>query len=188
MIYANAEKNTYKASAIGLKKWHDYTEKFGFGQKLGIDLPSEAVGKLPNVAFYDKWYGEKRWKFSNIYSLSIGEGELLITPLKLANLAATIANRGWYIAPHLVKGIGKKDNPLPEFKERHETGVDRRYFQPIVDGMEMAVVRGTVSRGAIIPDIVMTGAVLLGGIYWLRNRRDEVEAAEGSHHETPKEH
>lgn len=157
MIYANAEKNTYKASAIGLKKWHDYTEKFGFGQKLGIDLPSEAVGKLPNVAFYDKWYGENRWKFSNIYSLSIGEGELLITPLKLANLAATIANRGWYIAPHLVKGIGKKDNPLPEFKERHETGVDRRYFQPIVDGMEMAVVRGTVSRGAIIPDIVMCG-------------------------------
>ncbi|AXE16348.1 peptidoglycan glycosyltransferase [Runella rosea] len=157
MIYANTEKNTFKASAMGLRKWHDYTEKFGFGQKLGIDLPSEALGKLPNVEFYDKWYGVNGWKFSNIYSLSIGEGELLITPLKLANLAATIANRGWYIAPHLVKGIGKNDNPLPEFKQRHETGVDRRYFEPVVDGMEMAVVRGTVSRGAIIPDIVMCG-------------------------------
>ncbi len=157
MIYANTEKNTFKASAIGLKKWHDYTEKFGFGHKLGVDLPSEAVGKLPNVDYYDKVYGEKRWKFSNIYSLSIGEGELLITPLKLANLAATIANRGWYIAPHLVKGVAKNNNPLPEYTEKHQTGVNSAYFEPIVNGMEMAVIRGTVSRGAIIPDIQMCG-------------------------------
>lgn len=157
MLYANAEKNPFKASAIGLKKWHDYTEKFGFGQKLGIDLPSEAKGILPDVEFYDKRLGKKSWRFGQIYSMSIGEGDLLITPLKLANLAATIANRGWYIAPHLVKGVGKNDNPLPEFKERHETGVDRHYFEYVVNGMEMAVVRGTVSRGAIIPDIAMCG-------------------------------
>ncbi|MFN4145613.1 MAG: penicillin-binding protein 2 [Runella sp.] len=157
LIYANAEKNTFKASAIGLKKWHQYSEKFGFGHKLGVDLPSEAIGKLPDHKYYDKIYGEQRWKFSNIYSLSIGEGELLITPLKLANLAAILANRGWYITPHLVKGIDKNNNPLPDYTVKHQTGIDRAYFEPIVDGMEMAVVRGTVSRGAIIPDVQMCG-------------------------------
>lgn len=157
MLYANAEKNSFKASAIGLEKWHGYVEKFGFGHRLGVDLPSEAIGKLPDVEFYDKIYGKKGWKFSTVASLGIGEGELLITPLKLANLAATIANRGWFKTPHLVKGIGKNDNPLPEYKEVHQTGVNRAYYVPIVNGMEMAVVRGTVSRGAFIPDIVMCG-------------------------------
>lgn len=157
MLYANTEKNTFKASAIGLTKWHEYTEKFGFGRKLGIDLPSESSGKLPDVSYYDKIYGEKRWKFSNIYSLSIGEGELLINPLKLANLAAIIANRGWYIAPHLIKGVGKNNNPLPQYTEKHETGVEPHYFETVVNGMEMAVIRGTVSRGAIIPDVQMCG-------------------------------
>lgn len=157
MLYANAEKNAFKASAIGLQKWHDYAEKFGFGQKLGIDLPSEAKGILPGVEYYDKRLGKKQWRFGQIYSLSIGEGDLLITPLKLANLAATIANRGWYIAPHLVKGIGKNNNPLPEFVEKHQTDIEKDYFEYVVNGMEMAVVRGTVSRGAIIPDIQMCG-------------------------------
>jgi penicillin-binding protein 2 len=102
-------------------------------------------------------YGVKRWKFSNVYSLGIGEGELLITPLKLANLAATIANRGYYIAPHLVKGINKNNNPLPEYTEKHETGVARPYFEEVINGMEMAVLQGTVSRSAVIPGITMCG-------------------------------
>lgn len=157
MIYANNERNVFKASAAGLQRWYEDSKKFGFGQKLGIDLPSEAKGVLPDAEYYDKRIGQNQWRFGQIYSLSIGEGELLITPLKLANLAAIIANRGWYIAPHLVKGVGKNDNPLPEFKEKHETGVNRLYFEEVVNGMEMAVVRGTVSRGAIIPDIQMCG-------------------------------
>lgn len=157
MIYANNERNVFKASAAGLQRWYEDSKKFGFGQKLGIDLPSEAKGVLPDAEYYDKRIGQNQWRFGQIYSLSIGEGELLITPLKLANLAAIIANRGWYIAPHLVKGVGKNENPLPEFKEKHETGVNRLYFEEVVNGMEMAVVRGTVSRGAIIPDIQMCG-------------------------------
>ncbi len=157
MIYANNERNVFKASSAGLQRWYEDSKKFGFGQKLGIDLPSEAKGVLPDAEYYDKRIGQNQWRFGQIYSLSIGEGELLITPLKLANLAAIIANRGWYIAPHLVKGVGKNDNPLPEFKEKHETGVNRLYFEEVVNGMEMAVVRGTVSRGAIIPDIQMCG-------------------------------
>lgn len=157
MIYANNERNVFKASAAGLQRWYEDSKKFGFGQKLGIDLPSEAKGVLPDAEYYDKRIGQNQWRFGQIYSLSIGEGELLITPLKLANLAAIIANRGWYVAPHLVKGVGKNDNPLPEFKEKHETGVNRLYFEEVVNGMEMAVVRGTVQRGAIIPDIQMCG-------------------------------
>lgn len=145
-IYNNAETNTFRASAFGLRRWHDMVEKFGIGQRLGVDLPSELRGHLPDVSYYDKVYGgENRWKFSNVYSLSIGEGELLISPLKLVNLAATIANRGWYITPHYVKGFGKAGVGVPaQYRERHETGIDYQYFLPVIDGMRRAVTHGTV--------------------------------------------
>ncbi|WP_420150893.1 penicillin-binding transpeptidase domain-containing protein [Spirosoma sp.] len=145
MIYNNLEKNTFKASAIGLAKWHERVEKFGIGQRLGVDLPSELRGNLPDVPYYDRMYkGANRWKFSYVSSLSIGEGELLISPLKLVNLAASIANRGWYITPHYVKGFGKAGAEVPqEYLERHETGVERQYFLPVIDGMRRAVVSGS---------------------------------------------
>lgn len=146
-IYHNGNPNTFKASAVGLQEWHDQAMKFGIGQKLGVDLPYETRGNLPSVETYDKLYkGERTWKFSNIYSLSIGEGELLINPLKLANLAATIANRGWYITPHYVKGIGKIGEGIPaKYLERHETGINRNYYLPVIEGMRQAVVAGTVT-------------------------------------------
>ena len=158
-IYHNGNPNTFKASAVGLQEWHDHAMKFGIGQKLGVDLPSELRGNLPDVLTYDKIYhGDLRWKFSNIYSLSIGEGELLISPLKLANLAATIANRGWYIPPHYVKGIGKLGEGIPaQYKEKHHTDIDPKYFQPIIEGMRMAVMAGTVKREADIPGIDLCG-------------------------------
>lgn len=158
IVYANNERNTFKASAVGLTQWHEEVAKFGFGQKLGIDLPNETAGLLPGVKTYNKMYGgELRWKFSNIFSLSIGEGELLINPLKVANLAATIANRGWYYTPHIVAGIDKKDNSLPQYKEKHQTGIARKYYEVVVDGMEDVVTHGTVSRAAIIPGVAMCG-------------------------------
>lgn len=147
MIYNNAETNTFRASAVGLQEWHDWVEKFGIGQKLGVDLPSELKGNLPTVSYYDKVYGgQLRWKFSNVYSLSIGEGELLISPLKLANLAAIIANRGYYITPHYIKGLGKAGVGVPkQYTERHEIGIDRQHYLPVIDGMRRAVVGGTVT-------------------------------------------
>ncbi|WP_266367529.1 peptidoglycan D,D-transpeptidase FtsI family protein [Tellurirhabdus rosea] len=158
LMYNNAERNTFKASAMGLRHWNEMAARWGIGQKLGIDLPSELKGKLPDVEYYDKIYGEMRWKFSNIYSLGIGEGELLISPLKMANVAAIIANRGYYYRPHIVAGIGKPGQGLdPKYSEKIEVGVDRHYFESVIDGMEMAVKAGTVTRGAIIPDIVMCG-------------------------------
>ncbi|NID11137.1 peptidoglycan D,D-transpeptidase FtsI family protein [Fibrivirga algicola] len=158
-IYHNGNPNTFKASAAGLKEWHDHVVKFGVGQKLGLDLPSEFPGKLPSVETYNKLYkSEFSWKFSNIYSLSIGEGELLISPLKLANLAATIANRGWYITPHYVKGIGKLNEGIPaEYKEKHYTDIDPKYFTPVIEGMRLAVMAGTVKKDADIPGIELCG-------------------------------
>jgi penicillin-binding protein 2 len=158
-IYNNGNPNTFKASALGLQEWHDHVKKFGIGQKLGVDLPSELRGNLPTVDFYDRVYGgENRWKFSNIYSLSIGEGELLISPLKLANQAAIIANRGWYIAPHYVKGIGKLGAGIPnKYKEKHYTDIDPKFYAPIVEGMRMAVMAGTVKRDANLPGIDLCG-------------------------------
>lgn len=158
-IYNNGNPNTFRASAIGLQEWHDHVIKFGIGEKLGVDLPSELRGNLPTVGLYDKVYrGEFRWKFSNIYSLSIGEGELLISPLKLANLAATIANRGWYISPHYIKGIGKLDEGIPEkYREKHYTDIDAKYYLPVIDGMRMAVVAGTVKKDADINGIDLCG-------------------------------
>ena len=158
-IYNNGNPNTFRASAIGLQEWHDHVIKFGIGEKLGVDLPSELRGNLPTVGLYDKVYrGEFRWKFSNIYSLSIGEGELLISPLKLANLAATIANRGWYISPHYIKGIGKLDEGIPErYREKHYTDIDAKYYLPVIDGMRMAVAAGTVKKDADINGIDLCG-------------------------------
>ncbi len=159
LIYNNDESNLFKKSAIGLEKWHSYVEKFGFGQKLGVDLPYEVSGNLPTVNYYNKIYkGEYTWKFSNIYSLSIGEGELLVNPIKLANLSALIANKGWYITPHLVKAIGNKRNkPLPQFQEKHYVGIDERHFDVVIQGMKGAVRAGTVYAHSKVPDIEVAG-------------------------------
>ncbi|GAB3640852.1 peptidoglycan D,D-transpeptidase FtsI family protein [Spirosoma arcticum] len=158
-IYYNGEPNTFKASAIGMRRWHEMVEKFGIGQRLGVDLPSELKGNLPTVDDYDRMYrGQYRWKFSNVYSLSIGEGELLISPLKLVNLAATIANRGYYITPHYIRGFGKPGAGVPaQYLQRHETGIDRQYYLPVIDGMRGAVVHGTVTPLANIAGTELCG-------------------------------
>ena len=153
------ETNPFKAAPIMLSKWHDMVEKFGYGQKLGIDLPSESSGLLPNVKYYDKRYGSFQWKFSNIYSLSIGEGEVSVNMLKMANLAATIANRGYWLTPHLLKGFGQNGRGVsPELKKVHQTGIDARNFEAIIGGMQDAVEHGTVGGGAgIVEGIAICG-------------------------------
>lgn len=159
MIYANGDHNTFRASAIGLQQWHDAVYKFGIGKRLGIDLPSELRGNLPDVDDYDRMYrGALRWKFSNVYSLSIGEGELLISPLKLVNLAATVANRGYWIVPHYVKGIGKIGTDVPaKYLEKHEVGIDPQYFVPVIEGMRGAVTEGTVNKDANLAGTELCG-------------------------------
>jgi penicillin-binding protein 2 len=158
IIYNNNERNVFKKSAFGLQKWDEMVAKFGIGQSLEIDLPNEKKGKLPDVPYYDKMYkGELRWKFSNIASNSIGEGEIIVNPLKMANVAAIIANRGWYIRPHLVKGIGKVGQIDEKYKEKISVGIDRRHFETVIGGMVAAVNNGTVSGDGRMSDIQMCG-------------------------------
>ncbi len=113
---------------------------------------------MPNVDYYNAVYkGEKSWKFSNIYSISIGEGEIVVSPLKMANLAAIIANRGWYIPPHVVKGVGLAKSIDPFYKTPVKVGVEAKYFNVVIDGMQDAVANGTVGPDGKIPDILMVG-------------------------------
>lgn len=131
----------YGTAEKAYEKWREYVASFGFGSKLGSDFPSEFGGFVPKAAYYDRYYGRHAWKAHTIVSLSIGQGELGCTPLHLANLCATIANRGYYYTPHLVKGSGQ--SPLDEkYRQRHYTLVDTTRFAQIIPGMYRAVNAG----------------------------------------------
>lgn len=136
--------------------WKAKVNKFGFGVKLDVDLPNEKKGNVPAPERYDKIFGENRWRSSSIISLAIGQGELLATPLQLANIECTIANRGYYYRPHLIKAIGDKDVIKKEYTERNYVGVDEQYFEPVIDGMQQVVDHGTAAA-ARIPGIIMCG-------------------------------
>ncbi len=141
------QSNPFLGAREGLSNWRNMTEKFGFGTKLGIDIPGEKSQLLPDLAYYDKVYGKDRWKFSNIYSLSIGEGELGLDVLKLANMTAILANKGYWITPHLVRGVGAdKSGMKPERLQVHQTGIDPEHFLAIYDGMEKVISAGTARR------------------------------------------
>ncbi|MEQ8879120.1 MAG: penicillin-binding transpeptidase domain-containing protein [Cyclobacteriaceae bacterium] len=153
VIQQGYEESAFLDSRIGLGKWHDYITKFGLGRKLGVDIPNESPGFAPSLSYYDRIYGENRWKFSNIYSLSIGQGELLVTPIQMANLCAIVANKGYYITPHIVKSIDNE--PLQNFA-RNEVGISEEHFDPVIDGMEQVVLYGSGLR-ARMPDISVCG-------------------------------
>ena len=139
-------------SRIGYNKWRDFVLQFGFGNSLNIDLPNEKLGFIPNLDFYDKIYGKERWKFSNIYSLSIGQGELLVTPLQMANLGVILANRGHYYTPHLVRKVGTESL---DFSQKNNIDIDKIHFETVLDGMQ-ALVSVPGSR-AYIPDLIFCG-------------------------------
>ena len=147
--------NTYRDSRIGLERWAAGVKNFGFGQQLGIDIPGEKPGLVPGVDYYDNIYGANNWKYSTIASLSIGQGELLVTPLQMANLASIIANRGYYYRPHLVRGF-EKDGIVERLEfEKIYPGKGSDYYPPIIEGMAKAVAR-TAPR-AVINDIEIIG-------------------------------
>ncbi|MGL5637256.1 MAG: penicillin-binding protein 2 [Bacteroidales bacterium] len=131
-------RNNHPTIQDGMDKWRDYMVSMGFGYKLGIDLPSEYRGLIPNSGFYDKRYGKRGWRANTIISISIGQGEVLATPLQICNLAATIANRGFFYTPHVVKKIGE-EAPDSTYTDRRYTMVDSKHYDPIVEGMYLAV-------------------------------------------------
>jgi penicillin-binding protein 2 len=157
MLNQGVVNDPFKDTHIGLEQWSKHIMSFGFGSRLGIDLPNEKTGLIPTPAYYDRAYGGRPWKFSNIYSLAIGEGENLVVPLQMANFAATIANRGYYYIPHLIKSIGKEGKPLPKYSEKHFTTIDSAHFRVAVDAMESVVTGGTASYRAQLKDIIVCG-------------------------------
>ncbi len=136
--------------------WREDVNKFGFGVKLDVDMPNERKGNVPTPLHYDKIFGENHWRASTIISLAIGQGELLSTPLQMANIECTIANRGYYYKPHLIKAIGDKQIIKAEYTQKNYVGIDTEYFRPVIDGMQRVVESGTAAN-ARIPGIIMCG-------------------------------
>jgi len=140
------ENKKYASIAEATDKWKEYVQSFGFGQKLGSDFPSELGGFIPDSKYYNKVYGKGGWKATTVISLSIGQGEIGCTPLHLANLCATIANRGFYYIPHIIKD-SEHVAIDPKYKEKHYTMVDTTHFPKVIGGMYRAVNSGFGSGG-----------------------------------------
>ena len=132
------DNRKYDSVADGLEHWNEYVKSFGFGRKLGSDFPAELSGSIPSSRTYNRAYGRGRWNSNTVLSLSIGQGEILATPLHLANLCATIANRGHYYIPHIVKA--SEGVEIDErFYEPQYTMVDTTHFPKVIRGMWLAV-------------------------------------------------
>lgn len=140
-LYHMMNNRKYKNVQEAMTCWKDYMVSMGFGYPLGIDLPGENRGMIPNADYYDKAY-RGSWNGLTIISISIGQGEVCLTPLQIANLGATIANRGYYITPHVVKEV--QGEPLDSaFTKRHYTMVEPQNYEYVVEGMRKAVTGGT---------------------------------------------
>ncbi len=157
IINQSPEESPYKDARIGLELWRQHLLSFGLGRTLGIDLPNEKPGIIPSVETYDKMYGNERWKFSNIYSLAIGQGELGVSPLQMANFVTVIANRGFYYPPHVIKSVGINNGKLADFKEKKHSSISPEHFVLVVEAMQEVVQRGTGQYRAKLKDLTVCG-------------------------------
>jgi penicillin-binding protein 2 len=150
----------YSSVTEGFLKWKEIVESFGFGKKLGTDFPAEQGGTLPTTDMYDKIHGKNRWKSLSIISLAIGQGEIGTTPLHLANFAATIANRGFYITPHIVRG--SPDTIInTEYREKNYPKVSKANFEKVIEGMYLAV-NSPPGSGATASRVAVKGLDICG--------------------------
>lgn len=140
------DQKRFHSVGEGYNNWRKWVLSFGYGCRLGIDLENEAAGILPTKEHYDKIYGKNRWKSPNILSLAIGQAEISLTPLQLANFTAMVANRGYYIQPHLVKAVMYDDKTEYLKFERHDIPIDSSYFRYVIDAMEDVLISGTAIR------------------------------------------
>lgn len=152
------EKNAGMSTAQAYDKWVKICNSFGLGMKTGIDLPSEVRGNIPTVNYFNKIYGEGRWKFATIISLGIGQGEVLTTPLQMANIFACIANKGYWITPHIVKKITDPvtNKDVTHQYEKHIALIDKPHFDPVIEGLFQVVEMGT-AKSARVEGITMCG-------------------------------
>ena len=154
------ENPKYDSIDEAMDKWNEYVKSFGFGKKLGSDFPSELGGNIPDSKYYNRVYRKGGWKATTVISLSIGQGEIGCTPLHLANLCATIANRGFYYTPHIIKD-SENVTIDPKYKEKNYTMVDTTHFHKVIGGMYRAVNSGYGSGGtasvAAVPGLDICG-------------------------------
>lgn len=142
-----------------LAVWNNYMYAFGLGKKLGVDVPSEKTGMIPTPKYYNRAYGEGKWNYCTFRSVSIGQGEVTTTPLQVANEMAYIANKGWFITPHVVDSIegGDKFGILEQYRKRHNAiDIPDSIFEVVHEGMQGVIERGT-GAGARVPGIVVCG-------------------------------
>jgi penicillin-binding protein 2 len=155
-VYARMIDSRGMSGPKAYELWREGLIKFGLGSPLGIDLPGEKGGFVPHADYFTKRYGNDTWRSSFTISLSIGQGQLGVTPLQMANIMAIVANRGFYYRPHLIKGIGEKKIVKKEFTEKIWAGVDEKHYEPVIEGMHRAVLMGT-ARASKIQGIDMCG-------------------------------
>jgi penicillin-binding protein 2 len=146
----------YKHVEDAYTAFYKHAYSFGMGQALGIDLFGEGQGVLKKATYFDKIYGRYRWQALTTISMGIGQGELGITPLQMANATAAIANRGYFYTPHIVKKINHRANPNPKYTTKNWTTIDTSYFPVVIDGMQDVIENGT-ARIAKIPGIEICG-------------------------------
>ncbi|RDC65270.1 penicillin-binding protein 2 [Adhaeribacter pallidiroseus] len=139
LVNRGQARNIFADTRLGLDDWRNEVLSFGFANRLGVDLPYETRGNIPASSFYDRRYGKNHWKYKTIYSLSIGQGEAEATPLQMVNLMAIIANKGYYVTPHIIKGIGEKNQVQPEFQEKHHVAINPKHFEPVIQGMSQVM-------------------------------------------------
>ncbi|MDR0961110.1 MAG: penicillin-binding protein 2 [Mediterranea sp.] len=164
-LYRMFGERKYGSPQNAITVWKDHMVSQGFGYKLDTDLPGEKAGLIPNAKFYDKAY-RGSWNGLTVISIAIGQGEVLATPLQMANLAATIANRGYYVAPHIVRQI--EDTPQDTlYTTRHYTSIAREHYEPIVEGMRAAVIGGGTCR---VADVIFPGGEICGKTGTAQNR------------------
>lgn len=151
-----SNRKKYSTILESLDIWKDHMVGMGFGYRLGVDLPSEKRGFIPNSQYYSKAFKKENWHAQNIISIAIGQGEITATPLQIANLGATIANRGFYITPHIVRQI--QDTVLnKQYTERRNPTIKAQHYLPIVQGMANAVTGGTCKAINLLPEIAVGG-------------------------------
>ncbi len=146
----------YPTTDEGMDVWEKHVKSFGLGDYLGYDLPTGRKGRIPDKGYYDRVYGDNRWASSFIISNAIGQGEVAASPIQLANMTAAIANRGYYFTPHIIKEIGGEPVSDPRFTTPHYTTIDKKYFDPVVQGMANVYTQGT-AKWLQVPGIEIAG-------------------------------
>jgi penicillin-binding protein 2 len=150
------DRGNYPSTRAAFEVWRDHAMSFGLGQRFENDLPFGYTGNIPTAEYFDRFHGRGRWRALTVISLAIGQGEILTTPMQLANIAVVIANRGHFFNPHIVKAIGHSDSLNLAVRKRFESTINPAHFEPIIRGMRDVVLAGT-ARNAHIENIAVCG-------------------------------